>query len=322
MSDQIRLAIAGLGHVADFQLDALERLKDRFRIVGVCDPKPEQFSKVAGVPTFLNLQEMLDTCPSDYLLVSVPNQDHFKVAEAALLNGVSVVVEKPPTETVDEFLKLQELASEHNLLLHTAFHASFAAELVWYVKARKEELSSLGPLTGIRCGFFDPYIENGVLVPHASSLGGSWIDSGINALSVVARLVPEFSIEATRLTHLPQFECSQVQGSVDFSFPIHGSKGQGQGLIETNWALRINHKSTDLFFGTTGSRLCLDHTDQTAQLLEPSGDLRTLCDFSADCRRMTAHYLGVFEDLYDAFRARLDNRAEALSLLRKLTFSG
>lgn len=317
----IKLGIIGLGHVADHQLAALKILKDKYFLAAVCDQNAEQFAKTPNVATFTDIERLLEECEIDCLLVSVPNSKHFSVAEIALSQGVSVLVEKPATETVEQFNRLSALAMEHEVLLHTAFHSSFARELLWYLSEKDTGLSDLGQITGIRCGFYDPYIQNGILVSHASSLGGSWIDSGINALSVVAKLAPSFNIESARLTKLPEYDCAQVQGSADFNFEIKNNSYCGQGLIDTNWTLNLNHKSTHLFFAQTGNRICLNHTGQKVELINESGETSTIADFSNELPRMTAHYVGVFNDFYECFQQKLDNRELSLNLLKKLYFA-
>lgn len=311
----------GLGHIADYQLAALKLLGDKYLLTAVCDQNAGQFVKTPNAATFANVKQLLEECEVDCLLVSVPNREHFSVAETALSHNVSVLVEKPATETVEQFNRLCALAAERQMLLHTAFHAAFARDLLWFLSEKDKSLSDLGEITGIRCGFYDPYLQNGILAIHASSLGGSWIDSGINALSVVAKLLPSFSIESARLTQLPEYDCAQIQGSVDFNFKIASNSHGGQGSIDTSWTLNLNHKSTHLFFAQTGNRVCLNHTSQKVELINDSGKSSTLADFSNEMPRMTAHYVGVFNDFYDCFQQKSDNHELSLSLLKKLYFA-
>lgn len=310
----LSIALAGIGHVARYQLAALADARD-FQVVGVADIDPSRTAGIAA-PTFVDVSQMISRTEPDIVLVSVPNVAHFEVARTVLEAGVHVAIEKPATTTLADFDALGALAEARNIRLHTAFHAAFAPDLLWFLDHRNDLEHLHGPLVGFACGFYDPYLGDAGLHPGAASLEGSWRDSGINALSVVNRLVGPLELESARMTRVPGVDCLQVQATVDFWFPRSG--GVGFGNIDTNWTLGLNRKRTTLALGDRGVRIVLDHSAQAALLLEPGGSAEQLFQVSGNRPRLVAHYDGVFADLARAIREGRDNRASSRHLLELL----
>lgn len=313
----INLGLVGMGHVADYQLEALKRLAN-FRLVAACDKDSAKRTKVPQDISFYQEPDELMASPNvDAVLVSVPIQEHFRVAKAALEAGKHVLLEKPATSNIGEFDDLVSLARDNNKLLVIAFHAAFARDLLWFLEHYGTRLrEQVGTITGFRCGFYDPYLADGQLLPQANSLKGSWTDSGINALSVVAQLVEvqSLEIEEVRLTRLPVYGNIELQGTAHLTFSATDSDRAGRGAIDTNWALGINHKVTRLYFAHTLSEIILHHSDQKVFLVDRYGRNKLLADCSADGVRLVNHYLGVFED----FRSRLATSRDNITLARKL----
>jgi predicted dehydrogenase len=232
---QIRIGLVGLGHVTEYQLEALLQLP-AFKIVGVCDTNPQKAQIKGNIPFFTNIRDFLKSVETDIVLVSTPVNSHFEVAKIVLESGRNVLIEKPATSNLNEFNELVEISHRNNTLLTVAFHAAFAKDLLWFLKSRKRPLyERLGPITGFRCTFYDPYIENGILLPRANSLNGSWIDGGINALSVIGQIVDidSLRIEEAVSTRLPQYNY-EIQSTVHFVFSPENSLKTGRGSIDTN----------------------------------------------------------------------------------------
>ncbi|HHV3428328.1 TPA: Gfo/Idh/MocA family protein, partial [Streptococcus agalactiae] len=71
------------------------------------------------------LEDMLADESIDVIYVATINQDHYKVAKAALLAGKHVLVEKPFTLTYDQANELFALAESCNLFLMEAQKSVF-----------------------------------------------------------------------------------------------------------------------------------------------------------------------------------------------------
>lgn len=316
MSKKIRIGIVGLGHVFKHQIEALKICNSLYDINAVCDILPSNRDESLNIPFYDSIEKMLSSVKLDVVLVSVPNSEHFSVCRDLLTSGCDVIVEKPATSSVEEFLSLIEIAKSKNVLMHTAFHAAFAIDLQWFLKNYCRLEKKYGRITAFRCGFYDPYISGGILSSSAQSLGNSWIDSGINALSVIDKIFPDFFVEDIKLTQLPQINNLVVQSSAYIIYKHNNFLGTG--LIDTNWSLNVNCKTTLLYFGQSNHRILLNHSDQQVMLIDNINKNKILFSTQDNLKRLTAHYVGVFKDLYSACINRRDNRETSLRLLKLL----
>lgn len=310
----IQLGIVGLGRVADYQLAALRHVPE-LKLIAGCDIDESTASKLPpGATHFTRLDQFLKVRELNAVVVSTPNDQHFPVAQAALTAGLDLLLEKPATTSVKEFDALKALALHGNRLFTVAFHAAFGSELTWFCKAYASELrTELGPIMGFRCGFYDEYVKEGQLDPKARSLSGCWTDSGINALSVVARLLDanRLSIEDSTLAAIPQFGCKELQATVHFRF-TNDEGYVGRGTIETSWISGLNTKFTRIYFPK--KEVLIDHTKQAAVLSQEDGSTFTLASFSKGPPALVQHYIDVFRDFFERLKRHHDN----LGLARRL----
>ena len=296
----IRLALAGLGHIAEFQLPALAEVKE-FTLVAACDPNRDRWKLApVGVACFPSTQEMLSQTTLDAVLISTPTATHFAVAQEFLTAGKHVLVEKPATTSLTEFDELTTLAERHEILLHSALHMAHGSETDWASAWAGEHRSELGPIVRFNSHFRDPLCVNGVLHARGPSVLGSWMDSGINALSVLARFV---EMETLMLADAdfrrdPMLPVQDVSSLIQFQGPdIHGS-------ITTDWTEQTNLKTTVLEF-VSGITMELNHTLETVTW---NHDTATTRKCSRGPVRLVDHYIQVFRGF-----------AEALSQQRDLT---
>jgi len=89
-----------------------------FKLTKIWQRKGES-SKVRypWVEVVKSFEEILNDKEVELIMVNTPNETHFDYTQRALLAGKHVVVEKPFTNTVDEGLKLIELAKKQDLIL-------------------------------------------------------------------------------------------------------------------------------------------------------------------------------------------------------------
>ena len=102
-----RIGVAGThGHGATHVAAALVLQREgRAVLAAVADhraPGPE----LAGVPAHLEASEMIASESLDVVVLSTPMHTHLPLAEAALATGAHVLLEKPPTPTLEEFHRL------------------------------------------------------------------------------------------------------------------------------------------------------------------------------------------------------------------------
>jgi len=315
----IRLGVVGLGDIWNSQAEAL-RLSPHFILAAAADNDPTRGTRIpSNIPFFADHRRLLSLGSVDAVLVSTPLDSHFGIARDALSSGLPVLLEKPATENYDDLVALYSIASASGALLVAAFHAAFGLDVRWAAEyLRSEEGSRLGPLTSFWSGFFDPYASEDKTQHRFESLKGSWIDSGVNALSVLALFTDLSSLkvcDSIPTVLLPnQGETAAV---VVLGACTPGAESTIHGLIETSWLLGASHKSTVLAFGATDTYLHLDHTSQIARVFKAG-----VCHRREDCGggrdRLVNHYTGVFEDFATRVRIRQDNEKVSLQIHRLL----
>jgi D-galactose 1-dehydrogenase len=180
---KIKIAIVGLGKIARDQHIPSLSASDAFELVAVASPH----SKLDGVPSFADIASLLEAMPevSAIALCTTP-QVRYDVARYALLRGRHVLLEKPPGVTVSEVLALVGLAKRMDVALFASWHSRHAPAVeparLW-LAARK--------ILGVKVTW-----KEDVRVWHP---GQEWIwragglgvfDPGINALSILTRIIP------------------------------------------------------------------------------------------------------------------------------------
>ena len=109
----IRVLVVGCGHMGTSHAKAYHQLEG-FEIVGLVSRKPESRNRLSellgGYPTFGDYQQALEETSPDAVAISTYPDTHAPFIEAALNSGAHVFVEKPLALTVEESVRLVELA--------------------------------------------------------------------------------------------------------------------------------------------------------------------------------------------------------------------
>ena len=307
----IRVAIIGLGHIGRTHVAALAHVEG-CKLVSGCDRDVTLASVLPeGLPFFSSHYDLLSVGGFETVVVATPNQTHAQIAFDVLNAGYHVIVEKPAANSVGDLNHLQQLAIYNSRHVYYAFHAAEALEVDALVSHIDNHSVNYGPLTSFYCRFYDPYIRaDGLLSPCADSLDNCWSDSGINALSVIDRIlsVDQLSPRFSRKSIDPTSGGRVNSFFAGFHFPTYGIMDSGGfGIIDTAWDLSCNFKATSLFFGTTGWRLNVNHSNQILSAVDPKNQQTILARFDGD--RLLNHYLGVFShyvDLYSASQSAMN----------------
>ena len=313
MHKQYNVGIVGLGHVARHQIAALRRSR-RFKLIAGCDTDPAQFRLLdASVQCFYSLDEMLRLDELDVVVIASPNRLHVGHGIQAMEARKWVVMEKPLAETREGFERFREQRARLHGRCTLALHAAYGVEMDWFCSSVANAIPECRQVESFACRFYDPYVKDGLLLQAGRSLGGSWTDSSINALSVIGRLLDVSSLQIidSRMTRVANSGCREVQGTVDFNFVAKGTRGEGS--IDTNWSIGRDRKTTDISFADGGGRYLLDHSAQ--QVVRLVGESReVLYAPDNDLPRLTNHYIGVFADLAIQLERKQDNFAYCESL--------
>ena len=114
---KLRTGIVGGGTVSAVHIDGLKR-NPRTDLVAICDVdegRARELAEKHEVRPFTSVQTMVDEVELDWVHVCTPVQTHVDVALTAIEAGIPVMIEKPITETVEEFERLAEAARTHDV---------------------------------------------------------------------------------------------------------------------------------------------------------------------------------------------------------------
>jgi D-galactose 1-dehydrogenase len=179
----IKIALVGLGKIArDEHIPAL-RANDAFELTAVASPH----HKWEGLPNFSDLAALIAGAPQvTAVALCTPPQARYDIARQALQAGLHVLLEKPPGVTVSEVISLAEIARQKGVTLFASWHSRHARAVeparAWLKERRIRRITVTW--------------KEDVRVWHP---GQTWIwkagglgvfDPGINALSILTRIVP------------------------------------------------------------------------------------------------------------------------------------
>jgi D-galactose 1-dehydrogenase len=184
MVQAIRLALVGVGKIARDQHAPALAANGAFELVAAASPNHQ----LSGVRHFANLESLLAALPEvEAVSICTPPQIRYDIARYALLQGRHVMLEKPPGATLNEVSALLDLAQERRVALFATWHSreAVAVELArkWLAEHRVRSATVMW--------------KEDVRVWHP---GQGWIwkagglgvfDPGINALSILTRILPE-----------------------------------------------------------------------------------------------------------------------------------
>lgn len=295
-----RVGIIGLGHIGKFHIRAIQQFEE-LDLIAVCDRRKE-FESLApdGVNFHVDYHGLLNDGWIQTVIIATPNHTHYFIAREVLKAGKNVILEKPAAESMIELQELESTAAQKGLYIYYAFHAATAFDVSWFFDYYTQDhiRDSLGPLTGFYSRFYDPYINKGNLVTGAEGLQNCWMDSGINAISVIQRFIDLETVEIENVSAAvnPAARPKYLQCHAEYSFSINGHDRSGVGVIDTNWTTGRNHKSTLLSFGATFNAIRIDHSRQKVIQRNNLGEEVELADLSGGENRLYNHYLGVFLD--------------------------
>lgn len=104
-----RIAIVGLGAATRHIHVPAYRSLHGAAIVAGCDPAARAGD--FAFPVYDAIDRMLDSAAADIVVIATPTESHFALASNCIERGLHVLCEKPFTQTVDEAVRLVQMAS-------------------------------------------------------------------------------------------------------------------------------------------------------------------------------------------------------------------
>jgi len=231
----------------------------------------------------------------DLAIVSTPPATHFDIIKKCLKKGWNVIVEKPFSLTMDSVIEAYEIAKDSGVFLNTSYHWQNGEEVKTFNKLYDPKLIKRIDIT-----VNDPYSVNGTSInTEKVCLAGAWIDSGVNALSLIKTWLP---FNETKVVSVDTAFADNV------SLPIYcKAELEIDGVpatITVDWTNGINSKKTRLLYHDR--EILINHSEQAIVDGETVHNCNTM-------PRLTRHYYNYFT------RLRLDgNYSETVAIHRLL----
>ena len=280
-STALRVAIVGLehGHVDGFLASLAQH--SGVELVGIADADHDLWTRyqskysLADNLIFKSEANMIEVRRPQAILVYTSIAEHRRAIEIAAQYGISVMVEKPLTISLDDALAIRRAAREHHI------HVLVNYETTWYAsnRAAYDELQSgrLGPLRrvvvhdghqGPREIGVGPEFLGWLTDPAQSGAGAlydfgcygvdlaTWLMHGQTPLSVTAVLnhdkpgtYPRVDDDATIVLQYPEAQ-AVVMGSWDWPFSrkdmeVYGATGYAITVESGRLRLRHEHDSQE-----------------------------------------------------------------------------
>ncbi|WP_413188168.1 Gfo/Idh/MocA family protein [Paraburkholderia sacchari] len=253
MNASYTLAIAGVGKIArDQHLPAIAG-NPGFELVASAsrNAQVENVSNYTDIDALLAAESGLDA-----VSLCAPPQVRYAQARAALEAGKHVMLEKPPGASVSEVEALRELARQHNRTLFATWHSRYASAVeparAWLTNRTiravhvrwKEDVRRWHP-------------------------GQQWIwepgglgvfDPGINALSIVTRILPREVVLRGATLHVPSDCATPIAAELDCidtdGVPVRAEFDWRHGPVE-QWEIDVETTDGLLSIAEGGKRLVI-----------------------------------------------------------------
>jgi len=279
--------IVGLGEVAQTHLKVLERTPGAEVVAGVdIAPKPELTFHGHPVPVYKRPRDARDRHNPDVVVIATPTPAHAAACAevAGCFPAARILVEKPAASNLPDARHVLEDIGRRQPV-DVAYHMSFSPEVTWGLQVTQDNGARLGVPVAIEASFADPYQDD--VETARASLGNSWIDSGINSLSILSRFAEPASRSSLR-------RIGDASRSVFEAHITCLAGGQElDALILTSWHVTDPAKTTRIRF-SSGAELVMDHTAVAAYLVQ---ERRIAAVFGSDraIPRRERHYLALYK---------------------------
>lgn len=149
---------------------------------------------------FADVGQMLSRGPPlDAVVICTPPQTHYQIARSALLAGKHVLLEKPPCTSLAQFDHLKGLANDAGVSLYQTWHSQHAAGVtpaLSLLHSRK--------ILGVRALWKEDVRRWHPGQKWIWEAGGFGVlDAGINAISIITKLIDEPMFPAAATLFVP-----------------------------------------------------------------------------------------------------------------------
>lgn len=141
MEKKVKIGVIGLGRISRSHIDGIRSLPDKCDLACVIDvqePLAQSFSREFGVPYYTSLENALEKCDMDAIVVCLPHNLHEPITVKAANAGKHVLCEKVMATSVREGESMVQAAKANNVKLMIAQSQRFFFGKQEARKRRKE----------------------------------------------------------------------------------------------------------------------------------------------------------------------------------------
>ena len=213
---RFRLGLVGAGRMGRTHLEAIKG-SSAIVVEGVAEPRAEarEALRLDGFPAFVDIEEMLERCRLDGVLVAAPTGLHLEVVRRLMAAGLPVLCEKPCGLTAAQAGQCARAAEEAGGTLQVAYWRRFVPEL----QRLRERITrgELGDILAIECHQWDaspPPLE------FRAGSGGILVDMGVHEFDQVRWLTgQEFGPVKVAVSRIGEGardpDCAEVVAEMD-----------------------------------------------------------------------------------------------------------
>lgn len=258
----VRVGVIGAGVMGEHHIRVYSTLKD-VDLVGIADVSKDRVFSLAqkyGTAAYTDYNKLLSE-GLDAVSIAVPTAMHRDVALGAIDAGVSVLLEKPIADTLENADEIILRADEKDVKLMIGHIERFNPVIL---KLKEEIMSgNLGKIvamSSVRVGPYNPRIRDVGIIT----------DLGVHDIDIMAYLYeePVRKVQAYAGSVIHKFE--------DYASIMLGFSNGNCGIIETNWL--TPHKTRTLTVTGTKAIAYADYIEQALKVCDARGETNLKVD--------------------------------------------
>ena len=263
-----KIALVGIGKIArDAHIPSIAASEDWVLAAAV-----SRHEQAEGVPNYATLSEMLSRHPDiGTVSLCVPPGPRFAYASEALAAGRHVMLEKPPGATLSEVEKLSQMARSQGLTLFATWHSRAAP----YVDAAKDWLGDK-TLRSMQVTWKEDVRKWHPGQDWVFEPGGMGVfDPGINALSIVTKILPDQLHLKTAELDFPANRETPIAARLDFDHTggaVVGAEFDWDHQGDDIWSIHVETDAGSLTLENGGAVMKIDGAAAEAPLAGLSGE--------------------------------------------------
>jgi predicted dehydrogenase len=281
------ILIAGLGDVAQTHLKILEQIPGADVVAGVdTSAMPDISFRGQRLPVYRMPRDAATAHDPDIVVIATPTPTHRMVCDqiADCFPRARILLEKPAADNLPDARHiLEDIGGRQPVDI--AYHLAFSPEVTWAAQTVQANSAELGRPVAVEASFTDPYADE--FAANHPRLVDSWIDSGINALSIISRFADPIRRNSLR-------RIGEVSHSVfEARITCQAADSELDALILTSWHVTDPAKTTRIRY-SSGAELTMDHTAVAAYLIH-EGRMITIFGSDRTIPRRERHYRALYQ---------------------------